>query len=87
MTRWRWQLRRQRDGFLVDQAAELWVLLRAAYVQMDERSDVGRAHRLVHLPSETVVGVWRRHPGRPGGCAWEIDRELVRQLEPSERHL
>ena len=84
MSGWRWQLRRRRDEFVVDQAAEIWVLQRAAFMQMKTRSDECLVHEVVHLPSATVVGRWRKATDSTV-FRWEIDWPLVCELEPGER--
>ena len=80
MSDFRWELRRKRDGLLVDRAHRLEWLVRASGVVIG--ATLGTRARAshyfaVHLPTSTVVAE-RRARG------WQVDRDLVRQLEPGE---
>ena len=73
----RWELRRKRDGLLVDRAHRLWILRRAAVASMlTTGAGTSRTYLVVHAATHTAVG-------RVAGTGvWELDAELARKLEP-----
>ena len=77
---WRWELRRRSSGELVDRSPRLaWLELGAPIAVKAAGMTKSRSYEIVHAPSGTVVGVWG------GSHNWEVDTELARRLEPSER--
>ena len=81
MPEFTWELRRRKDGFVVDRAHQARIMRRAGMSSMGYvGSSKNLGHQIVHVPTGTVVGSWGNHPGA-GGWGWRLDEALVEQLE------
>ena len=78
----RYELRRHKDGFVVDGAHEVWILARAGLVSMGQvGSSKGLVHVVIHTPTGTEVGGWRQRRSGTHDWGWWFDHQLIARLE------
>ena len=69
-----WELRRWRDGEIIDRATHYRVLRRAAWYSLKHYSVPNMRHLIVHVPTGRVVAERALHE-------WHIDEAAVAELE------